>query len=142
VVLAAWDRLVGSAPFSHPDGITQLACLTSGLMGEAPRFANLSPGVSDALVGILTHDRSVVLTTGCAVDLTDASRDAPPMLDAQGRAAIDVQLIRLAFETPSRAEVGLHVGAGARWGTGTNCAVERQDNATWTVETCRRVVDR
>jgi hypothetical protein len=111
-------------------------------MGEPPRFGNLSPSVRDTFVGILTEDRSVVLTTGCTARWTDTSLDPPPMLDAQGRAAIDVELIRLAFETPNRVEVGLHVGAGARWGTGTNCVLERQANATWAVENCRRIVDR
>jgi hypothetical protein len=65
-----------------------------------------------------------------------------PMLDAEGRPAIDVQLIRLEFDNPNRAVVGLHLGAGARWGTGTDCTLGRRTDVMWEVEDCRAIVHR
>ena len=141
VLLVAWDTLVGQAPYSHPEGETYLACLTSSYMGSRPRFEDLSPAVHETLARILREDRSVALTTGCTVDWTNTTRTRP-MIDAEGRPAIDVQLTRLEFLTPNRVEVGMHVGAGARWGIGTRCIIEHQPDATWSVEDCRVIVQR
>lgn len=142
VLLSAWDRLVGSTPFRHPQGTTSFACLTSGRMGTPPRFGDLSPAVRDELLEVLAERRSVRWTTGCGVNLADPTADPHPMLDAQGRPAIDVQLFHFVFDAAARAEVGLHVAAGGRWGSGDRCILERRPDATWSVVTCRRVVDR
>lgn len=144
VILVAWDRLVGSAPFPHPEGATRLACFSSGPMGRPSDFEDLSMPVQETVARTLTDGRAVELTTGCKVDLSTLPADGSmvPMLDAEGRAAVDVQLFLLELETPTRAEVGLHVGAGGRWGEGSRCTLERRPDGGWAVGACRSVVRR
>jgi hypothetical protein len=141
VILVAWDRLVGSAPFAHPEGRTRLACLTSGPSGSRPHFGDLPSDVQEEFSRILVEDRSVELTTGCTTRLPN-TQELGPMSDAEGRPAIDVQLILFEAAPPDRFEVGMLVAAGPLWGRGTHCALERRPDATWRVEDCRVIVHR
>lgn len=140
VLLVAWDTVVGSVPFSHPEAATSLACLASGPLGSRPHFADLSSDVRKDFVDVLAQRRSVVLTTGCVIDRT--TQPTFPMRDREGRFAIEVQLTRLDFAGPDSAEVAMHVGAGGTWGRGTLCVIERAAPARWVVDGCRVTVHR